>query len=586
MERWSEIEVIGFLIDENLFSAFSLGLKNGVQLCAMTKEDCVAAVDGKISEQLEREKYGMKLFSAIQNAKNSGWDLQKRRSSIASVKSINTVGSTDFGYLSLIDDGFQYHRLEEIIFSSEAAKDDDIDPEAHKFPPLCAYPGGRSIFVSVLVIIVSVLFCTVLKEDLARWTHCQGECDVVKKYFLYASIPVLMVPFTYAHIWVALYMTFYPINFVGCWQIPGTNVGFPFGWQGIVPFKCVEMAQMAVRMLTAKLLTVDEVFDRLDAKQVADILEVDVSRQMTEVVNEIAEKEAPRIWGLLPNSVKEHIFKEAAKESPAVIQGMLKEIQAKVEECFDLEELVVSIMVGDMELSNNMFIQCADRELAFIRNSGAWMGFFFGLIQMVISIYFEDWWVLPVVGLVAGAITNWIALFAIFNPVNPVHIFGYRIQGLFLTRQDTVSALYGKIVAERILTAENLDRALMTGPKSEQTRVIARKHIRQAYEKSIAMLRHKPLSLTVSQETLDRVGDEIANKMSSNMYAVMRPAEPYMDKVFDLRTTLETRMKALPAKDFEGLLHPVFEADEWKLVLCGGVLGVVFGLFQSLVLGR
>ena len=40
-------------------------------------------------------------------------------------------------------------------------------------------------------------------------------------------------------------------------------------------------------------------------------------------------------------------------------------------------------------------------------------------------------------------------------------------------------------------------------------------------------------------------------------------------------------MEGLPSKDFERLLHPVFEEDEWKLILVGGMLGVTIGLLQA-----
>ncbi len=44
-------------------------------------------------------------------------------------------------------------------------------------------------------------------------------------------------------------------------------------------------------------------------------------------------------------------------------------------------------------------------------------------------------------------------------------------------------------------------------------------------------------------------------------------------------------MEALPPEEFEGLLHPVFQEDEWKLVLMGGVLGVIIGFAQIQILG-
>ena len=43
-------------------------------------------------------------------------------------------------------------------------------------------------------------------------------------------------------------------------------------------------------------------------------------------------------------------------------------------------------------------------------------------------------------------------------------------------------------------------------------------------------------------------------------------------------------MEALSSLEFEGVLHPVFEEDELKLILVGGALGAAVGVFQLLVL--
>ena len=54
----------------------------------------------------------------------------------------------------------------------------------------------------------------------------------------------------------------------------------------------------------------------------------------------------------------------------------------------------------------------------------------------------------------------------------------------------------------------------------------------------------------------------------------------YCDDALDIQMTLETALKKLPPKDFEGVLHPAFEEDELKLILVGGALGVAAGLVQ------
>ncbi len=59
----------------------------------------------------------------------------------------------------------------------------------------------------------------------------------------------------------------------------------------------------------------------------------------------------------------------------------------------------------------------------------------------------------------------------------------------------------------------------------------------------------------------------------------------YADRVFSLEETLRTRLGNLPPEEFEGMLHPVFQEDEWMILLLGGVLGVLVGFFQGLALG-
>ena len=51
-------------------------------------------------------------------------------------------------------------------------------------------------------------------------------------------------------------MTFYPLEYTGCCQIPGTNTGL--GWQGIIPNKGIKMATTAVQLMTSKLLKVTQ----------------------------------------------------------------------------------------------------------------------------------------------------------------------------------------------------------------------------------------------------------------------------------------------------------------------------------------
>ncbi len=56
---------------------------------------------------------------------------------------------------------------------------------------------------------------------------------------------------------------------------------------------------------------------------------------------------------------------------------------------------------------------------------------------------------------------------------------------------------------------------------------------------------------------------------------------PYIDKTLDLEKILRTRMNLMTSAQFERVLHPIFEEDEFTLIVAGAVLGFAAGLIQQ-----
>ena len=103
-------------------------------------------------------------------------------------------------------------------------------------------------------------------------------------------------------------MVFYPVKFRGCLQIPYTNVGFPFGWQGIVPFKAEKMARKATLLMTTKLINIKEIFGRIDPNKLAEQIEPCLHSMLSPLVHNVAGEHIPYIWKSLPNTFKEEIY--------------------------------------------------------------------------------------------------------------------------------------------------------------------------------------------------------------------------------------------------------------------------------------
>ena len=340
--------------------------------------------------------------------------------------------------------------------------DDDDEPQL-TFPSVIVMPGWPQVIFFLLVAIFASLAFTVLKHPLED--RGLTSSDLLK----YGSIPLISIVFTYLHIWLALWMTFYPLDYFGILQIPGTNTGL--GWQGIIPFKAEKMARMAVQLMTQRLFDVREIFARLEPARVAAEMGPALHATLDEVITSVAQTHSPDLWALLPANVKRELVNQAHEDAPPAIASLMREMQSHVEEIFDIEDMVVKTLSRDKPLLNNIFISCGHKELSFIRNSGAYMGGLFGLVQMVIWIFYANKWLLPGIGFIVGTLTNWLALKMIFEPVQPHYpcgVRGVRIQGLFLQRQKEVSAVYARTIARKVLNSKNILAALIAGPMTDR----------------------------------------------------------------------------------------------------------------------
>ena len=56
----------------------------------------------------------------------------------------------------------------------------------------------------------------------------------------------------------------------------------------------------------------------------------------------------------------------------------------------------------------------------------------------------------------------------------------------------------------------------------------------------------------------------------------------YIGKTFDLKLLMRERMELMTPKEFERVLHPIFEEDEMTLIISGAVLGAIAGFLQQI----
>jgi len=387
----------------------------------------------------------------------------------------------------------------------------------------------------------------------------------------FASIPFVAAFIGWITNWIAIQMTFYPIEFVGIRPL--------LGWQGIIPSKAAKMARIFVDRTMFRLGTLDEVFRYMDPEKIARHVTTVMEGRLQAYTDEIMFYENPRLWQMLPQTVKAAVYERVRLQMPHLVRELLREVGERIEELIDFKDMLVRRLEGDRNLLNRLFQEAGRAEFVFIVRSGLYFGFLFGVVQLIVWVFYREWWVLPVFGLIVGWATNWFALNIIFRPLNPHRIGPWIVQGLFLKRQREVSEVWCRLVTSEILTVQHLIYAMLYGPRSEMAHALIRKHIAPVVDEAIESYR-TVAELAVGQEGLGAIRESVARK------AIAVSTDPFDHWQFNrergavIEEVLRERMQRMPPEQFQDLLRPCFQEDEIKLILAGAVLGLAAGVAQ------
>lgn len=385
------------------------------------------------------------------------------------------------------------------------------------------------------------------------------------------SIPLISALVGWSTNYLAVKMMFYPIEFIGIKPI--------FGWQGLIPMKRKEMAEIEVELVLGKLLSVREMAKRLEPEKLTKAIERRLKQVLRKVVEEVMQESSPQLWASMPVQGKNLVYARIEHDIPNVVTKMVDDFQHNVDEIIDIKELVVKQLVDDPELINEIFLSAGAKEFPFIERSGLYFGLLFGFITLLVWLYHPVWYVLPIGGLVVGYLTNWIAIKIIFEPKNPIKFAGMTIQGMFLKRQKEVARVYSDIVEQKVLNSKNITDIVLHGSGSEQLLELIELHVNDAIERYVS-LAQPYFALGVGSKNYFRMKKLAVQRIFENSDKYLLYAHEYASEALSVGNDLCEKMEQLSPSEFEGVLRPAYQADEWKLIVVGAMLGMLAGFMQ------
>ena len=339
------------------------------------------------------------------------------------------------------------------------------------------------------------------------------------------------------------------------------------------------MSEAMVNATINELLTMEEIIQRLDPDTVADILLPSSGQIVQPFVEELLADKPRALLDFAANYTADTDGWIQQKAAHKFLRDLTMDVQKNIGKVCNLRNCVVNMMMSDRSLLGKLFQISGKDELTFLVDSGLVFGFFLGIIQLAVSLCWDNPWTLSAGGLVVGLATNWIALKWIFEPANPLKIGPIVLQGLFLRRQNEVSADFSKFFANEVLTSRQLWKSMLTDPATlpEWEKLLARRFATFARDATFG---------TVDLEEEERVSRKLkaaSARSCAVLFDYLEDLHGYVDEALEIEGTLRARMMAMTSTQFERVLHPCFQEDELTLILAGGGLGFLAGLVQQLL---
>jgi uncharacterized membrane protein YheB (UPF0754 family) len=194
------------------------------------------------------------------------------------------------------------------------------------------------------------------------------------------------------------------------------------------------------------------------------------------------------------------------------------------------------------------------------------------------------WWLLPLLGIIIGWTTNWVALWMIYEPAKPTKVGPFTFHGLFIKRQPEVADVYAGIIADDIVNMKNIGEELMHGARSDRTRHLIETAMRPAIDRAVGRVR-PAVRVAVGAREYDAIRDSLAEEAAEYTITPLTDPELNEQQTGRVHELIEPRIADLNGHDFAELLRSATREDEWLLLAHGAVLGLVGGLLHLAIFG-
>lgn len=189
-------------------------------------------------------------------------------------------------------------------------------------------------------------------------------------------------------------------------------------------------------------------------------------------------------------------------------------------------------------------------------------------------------WTLPFIAALVGWFTNFIAVKMLFYPKKPFSVLGlFSIQGIFPKNQHQVAEKIGKMVAEELLSSDDL-REKLSNPEN----ILSIKEMVQAkidFYLNVTFPKHYPITAALlGEKRKTKFKDQVMLEVNESVPAVIESYMENLEERFNVEQIIKDKVADLPSEKLESLIMNLLKKEFKFIEYIGAVIGFLIGLLQ------
>ena len=191
-------------------------------------------------------------------------------------------------------------------------------------------------------------------------------------------------------------------------------------------------------------------------------------------------------------------------------------------------------------------------------------------------------WLLPILAALIGWITNYLAVKMLFHPRKAISICGFQFQGVFPKRQKQLAVKLGTLVAEELLSMDQITNKIRDNATSEESMDAIGKRIEETIREKLVHA-FPMLSMFLSDEMVEKVTNLFRSELKDFLSESVEELSPKLEMELDLKELVCEKVEGFSSDRVEELLLNLMKKEFKFIELVGAVLGFFIGCVQLLL---